>query len=57
MAETDDQDRIDQESIATRSMQAAEAAARNRRRSGRVSPWLWAVILVVAVALYTVWLV
>ncbi|MDF1720464.1 MAG: hypothetical protein P1U65_07310 [Minwuia sp.] len=52
MAETDDE-----ESIAARSMRAAEDAARNRRKSGRVSPWLWAVILIVAVALYTVWLV
>lgn len=50
-------DTNDQESVTARSMRAAEEAARNRRRSGRVSPWLWAVILVVAIALYTVWLV
>ncbi len=46
----------DQQGITARSMRAAEDAARNRRKSGRLSPLLWAVILVVAVTLYTLWL-
>jgi len=50
-------DEAEQESITARSMRAAEEAARSRRTSGRLSPKLWAVILVLAVTLYTLWLV
>ncbi|WP_281016133.1 MULTISPECIES: hypothetical protein [unclassified Minwuia] len=46
-------DEVDQDNITARSMRAAEDAARNRRKSGRMSPLLWAVILVAAVTLYT----
>jgi|GEM_PF-6145448 len=49
-------DEVDQDNITARSMRAAEDAARNRRKSGRLSPLLWAVILVAAVTLYTLWL-